>query len=271
MDQMIVERLSFKNPYQSLSVELKEEYGMSPIEVKALIRKMQEFIEKETIGKRKNNQIVRFVVALGEPAGKKIKDCKLVSVNLTMEFYGEEKILREKGLKYLKELKVHQLAFESYEQGGLLSHEDIQDILGISKSTIKRIVKKYKENDIMIPTRGQIEDIGPGITHKERVIELIIKGYLYSDIMIMTAHTEASIENYEKKFVKIAYFHREGKNELKIRLITGYSEALIKSFIELYKNNKKNYPELVDNMLKRYEKYIEFEEKKIGKYNDKYM
>lgn len=271
MDQMIAERSSFKNPYQALSVELKEEYGMSPIEIKALVRKMQEFIEQETIGERKNNQIVRTVVAFGEPAGKKIKDCKLITVNLTMAFYGEEKILKEKGLKYLKELKVHQLVFESYNQGGLLSHEDIQDILGISRSTIKRIIKKYKSNNIIVPTRGQIEDIGPGITHKERIIELIIKGYLYSDIMIMTAHTEASIENYEKKFVKIAYFYKEGKTELKIRLITGYSEALIKSFIELYKNNKKNYPELVENILKRYEKYIEFEEKKTGKYNDKYI
>jgi len=264
MDEMVVERLIYKNPYQALSVELKEEYGMSPVEAKALVKKMQEFVEQETCGKRKNNQIVRAVVAVGEPAGKKIKDCKLVSVTLTMEFYGEEKILKENGLKYLKELKVHQLAFESYEQGGLLSHEDIQDILGISRSTIKRIVKKYKENDIFIPTRGQIEDIGPGITHKERIIELIVKGYLYSEIMILTAHTEASIENYERKFVKISYFHREGKNELKIRAITGYSEALIKSFIGLYKKSMKNYPESVNKMLQRYENYIELKEKKIG-------
>ena len=42
MDQMEVERLIYKNPYQALTVELKEEYGMSSIEVKALVKKMQE-------------------------------------------------------------------------------------------------------------------------------------------------------------------------------------------------------------------------------------
>lgn len=264
MTEMALERSACKNSYQALAQELKEDYGMSPIEAKALIKKMQEFVEQETNGSRRNNQIVRQVVAIGEPAGKRIQDCKLVSVNLTMQFYGEEKILKERGLRYLRELKVHQLAAECYEQGGLLTHEDIQDILGISKSTVKRIVKQYKDKDIFIPTRGQIEDIGPGVTHKERIIELIVKGYLYSDIMILTAHTEASIENYERKFVKIAYLHREGKNELKIRSITGYSEALIRSFVSLYERNMKNYPQSVNKMLKRYEAYIEHIEKKIG-------
>lgn len=186
-------------------------------------------------------------------------------VYLTMQFFGEDKILKEKGMKYLKRLKVHQLAWESYEQGGLLSYDDIQDILGISKSTIKRIVKDYRYEHIIVPTRGQIEDIGPGITHKERIIELLVKGYLYSEIMILTTHTESSIENYERKFVRIAYLYREGKNEVKIRIITGYSEALVKSFIGLYEKYIKLYPDSVNRMLRRFQSYLEDEdEKKTG-------
>lgn len=265
MDEMTVERLGVKNPYQSLLIELKEEYGMSPVEAKALIKKVQEFIEAITVGERKSNQIVRYAVAKGEPAGKKISECKLVPVHLTMQFFGEDKILKDKGIKHLKGLKVHQLAWESYEQGGLLSYEDIQDVLGISKSTIKRIVKDYKDQGIVVPTRGQIEDIGPGITHKERIIELLVKGYLYSEIMILTAHSEASIENYERKFVRVSYLYREGKNELKIRIITGYSEALIKSFIGLYKKYEKLYPDSVNRMLERFQSYLADEdEKKTG-------
>ena len=34
MDEMAIERLGYKNPYQSLLIELKEEYGMSPVEAK---------------------------------------------------------------------------------------------------------------------------------------------------------------------------------------------------------------------------------------------
>jgi hypothetical protein len=265
MDQMAIERQGLKNPYQQLVIELKEEYGLSPIEAKALIKKIQEFIESMTSNERNKEQITRTVVAIGEPAGRRLSNCKMVQVNLTMHFWGEDKIARAKGLKHLKSLKVHQLAMECYKQGGLLTHEDLQDILGISSSTIKRIIKSYKEQGIVVPTRGQIEDIGPGITHKERIIELLVRGYLYSEVMIQTSHTEASIENYERKFVRIAYLHREGKNDLKIRLITGYSEALIKSFKELYEKNISKYPEAVNKMLERFQSYLEDDfEKKIG-------
>ena len=196
MEMMAAERLEVKNPYQGLINELLEEYGLSPIEAKALVKRVEQFIEEQQNGERDNRQVVKQVVAIGEPAGKRIKDCKLVSVNLTMYFNGEAKLEKETGLSNLKKIKVHQLAWEAYAQGGLLSYEDLESILGISTSTIKRYVKQYREKDIVVPTRGQIEDIGPGITHKEKIIELLIKGYRYSEIMIQTVHTEDSIENY---------------------------------------------------------------------------
>lgn len=264
MGKMTVDRMESKNPYQGLFNELKEYYGLSPIEAKALVKRVEQFKEESIIGVRDNNQIVRQVVALGEPAGKRIKDCKLVSVNLTMSFNCENRIEHEKGLSYLRKIKVHQLAWEAYEQGGLLSYEDIENILGISISTIKRHIRQYKAEGIVVPTRGQIEDIGPGITHKEKIIELLVKGYNYSEVMIQTAHTETSVENYEKKFVRISYFHKESKNTLLIRTLTGYSESLIESYIELYTKYKKEFPDSLNKMLQRFHRYIDCgEEKKI--------
>lgn len=126
--------------------------------------------------------------------------------------------------------------------------------------------------NISVPTRGQIEDIGPGISHKEKIIELLIKGYRYSEIMIQTVHTEASIENYEKKFVRIAYFHREGKNKLLIRTLTGYSESLIENYTRLYTKYKVEHPEALNKILERFHRYLEYGEgKKTGCSNDKYM
>ena len=59
------------------------------------------------------------------------------------------------------------------------------------------------------------------------------------EVMIQTAHTEASVESYEKKFVN-CIFPQEGKNKLLIRTLTGYSEGLIDSYIELYTRYMKN-------------------------------
>lgn len=265
MGIMTAERMESKNPYQGLFNELKEEYGLSPIEAKALVKRVEQFKEEMSSGVRNNNQIVRQVVSKGEPAGKRIRDCRLVPVILTMNFNGEEKVEDQSGLSHLKRIKVHQLAWEAYEQGGLLSYEDIESILGISISTIKRYIRQYKTEGIIVPTRGQIEDIGPGITHKEKIIELLVKGYTYSEVMIQTAHTEASVENYEKKFVRVSYFHREGKNKLLIRTLTGYSEGLIDSYIELYTRYSEEYPDSLNKMLERFHRYIDCgEEKKIG-------
>ena len=259
------ERLKLKNIYQKLQIELKEDYGMSPIESKALIKRIVSFEEEITTDTRKSNQILRQVVTLGEPAGKRIRDCKLKTVKLTMSLFGEEDLEEKKGLKYRRKLKVHQLSWQAYEQGGLLSYEDISSILRISTSTIKRIVKEYKEEGITIPSRGQIEDIGPGITHKERILELLIKGYTYSEVMLQTAHTEASIENYEKKFVRVAYFYREKKSLLTIRTITGYSESLISKYIELYKDYIALYPKALKEILERFYRYMDYgDEKKTG-------
>lgn len=266
MGIMTAKRIENKNPYQGLFNELKEEYGLSPIEARALIKRVEQFKYDMSEGERDNNQVIRHVVAKGEPAGKRIKDCKLVPVVLTMNFNSEEKLEKAKGISHLKKIKVHQLAWEAYEQGGLLSYEDIQSILGISISTIKRYIKQYRNEGIIVPTRGQIQDIGPGITHKEKIIELLVKGYSYSEVMIQTAHTEASVENYEKKFVRIAYFYREGKTKLLIRTLTGYSEGLIDSYIELYTRYAMEYPDSINEMLERFHRYLDCEDEKKIRY-----
>lgn len=265
MDEMNLARLDIKNVFQCLFIELKDDYGLSQIEARALIKRVEQFQEDMHDGRQKNNQIIRQVIAIGEPAGKRLRDCKLISVKLTMYFTSEDKIEKEKGIRYLKKLKIHQLAWEAYQQGGLLSYEDIESILCVSQSTIKRLIREYKEEGIVVPTRGQIEDIGPGITHKERIVELLIRGYRYSDVMVQTGHTAASVENYEKKFVRVSYFNREGKNDLAIRVLTGYSENLIRSYISMYERYKKKYPDSINKMLERFHRYIESpeEEKKI--------
>lgn len=92
---MGVEWIKSKNPYQGLFNELKEGYGISPIEEKALVKQIEQFKEQMSNGTKDNNQIIRQVVAKGEPAGKRIRDYKIVVVLLTMGFNGREKIEKD--------------------------------------------------------------------------------------------------------------------------------------------------------------------------------
>jgi len=266
MDEMTLARLEVKNVYQELFIELKDDYGLSQIESRALIKRIEQFNEDMYDDRRSHNQILKQVVAVGEPAGKRLRDCRLVTVKLTMYFTCEDRIEKEKGIRYIKKLKVHQLAWEAYRQDGLLTYEDIESILLISQSTIKRIVREYRTEGIVVPTRGQMEDIGPGITHKERIIDLLVKGYRYAEVMVQTGHTEASIENYERRFVRVAYFYREGKSIKVIRNLTGYSEDLITKYIQMYEKYCRTQDEALNNMLQRFHRYVEYNEseKKIG-------
>ncbi len=265
MDEMTLARLEVKNAYQELYIELKEDYGLSQIEARALISRVEKFNEDLHDDRRSHNQILKQVVAVGEPSGKKLRECRLVKVKLTMYFTCEDRIEKEKGFVTLRSLKYTNMAWEAYTQGGLLSYEDIESILLISQSTIKRMVREYRMEGIVVPTRGQIEDIGPGITHKERIIDLLIKGYRYAEVMVQTGHTEASIENYERRFVRVAYFHREGKNERVIRNLTGYSESLIRKYIEMYEKYRKSHYDALNTMLQRFHRYVEYNEE--GKKN----
>lgn len=264
-------RILIKNEYQQLKNEIIRDYNLSPIEAKELIKRIEEFHKKLQGGERTKDQIIKTAVKVGERAGKKLSECEMVQVKLTMKFRREEEIEKEQGIRQLKKLKIYQLADEAYEQGGLLSYEDISSILGISHSTIKRIVKEYKEEGIIVPSRGQIDDIGPGMTHKEKIIDLLLRGYKYSEIMIQTRHSEASIENYEMKFVRIAYLHREKKTQKEIRTITNYSEKLIENYIKIYEKSKKKHKKTLDNMLERFYKYCAEDEKKSWWENDKHM
>ena len=81
MDKMTLARIEVKNPYQKLQVELKEDYGLSQIEARALISRVEQFNEDLHDDRRSHNQILRQVVVIGEPSGKKLRECRLINVN----------------------------------------------------------------------------------------------------------------------------------------------------------------------------------------------
>ena len=46
---------------------------------------------------------------------------------------------------------------------------------GTDVRTIRRDIKDLRERGIVVPTRGQQKDIGPGVTHREIAIKMFIE------------------------------------------------------------------------------------------------
>jgi len=261
MDTAFFERVKVKSPEQLLYREFLEDYGLNKIDSKVLVQRVLRFQEENLASQRAKNQIVRQVVVIGEPAGKKLSECRLIEVNLTINDPEDVSIVQKEGLLASREARLHRLCWEAYQQGGTLSQEDLADILVLNISTIKRMIKKLKKKGLYVPTRGNIEDMGPGVSHKARIIELLLKDYTYSQIQVYSGHCAQSIEHYERDFSRVVYFYTNGKSLRDIRVLTNQSEKVIKEYIELYKSylKKPEYKEPLRRMLERFSSYLEDE------------
>src|SRR5919106_1777952 len=62
-------------------------------------------------------------------------------------------------------------------QGGLLTVEDLAFLTCSSPATVNRDLAECRVNDIAVPTRGQIRDIGPGVSHKAQVVQLYLLAF----------------------------------------------------------------------------------------------
>ena len=122
----------------------------------------------------------------------------------------------------------------------MLSQADLADILIVDKSTVKRIVKRIKVRGGSIPTRGVIKDIGPGISHKARIIELLLKRYQPTEVALKTKHSITSITRYFENFIKVSYLYDEGFSIVKIRHLTGTSEKVVGEYVKIYTRYKEN-------------------------------
>jgi len=80
-----------------------------------------------------------------------------------------------------------------------------------------------EHSNIVLPIRGNIADMGPGITHTEKVLELFLQGYTETEIVRRTGHTYASVEHYISMFSRVVVLLERGMPLPLIRQTIGCS------------------------------------------------
>ena len=65
---------------------------------------------------------------------------------------------------------VVRLTDEAFGQGTLLTQADLSILLNESIKTIGRYIKQLLEEDIIVPTRRNRMEIGPGTSHKVKIV-----------------------------------------------------------------------------------------------------
>jgi hypothetical protein len=234
MEKQALERLTQKSEQQNLVQDLQG-YRLSPIEARAVYQRIARYLSEQSDSGLKNGQIFYTAIAYGEPAGKPIKQCKLVRVRLTLDACEDLKYLEKHagGVPAMREVRLFRMALEAVDQGARLTQEDFVRLLGVDLRTVRRIIRKLRQQSVYVPTRGYSQDIGRGTSHKVVAVRMYLQYATYSQIQQATQDVAASLIRYLKDFSAIVQAVALGVPNYQLPVITGLSKPLVDEYLLL--------------------------------------
>jgi len=234
MEERAIERLQAKSPEEAIIEQISRDFNLAPFMAKTQFEQMRQYFEQYFGLERDVGQMTILAVSADNPPGRPMAECKRVPVNLTMDSVDDLEALRQ-GVAVLRRTKIQRLTREAQEQGTLLTQEDLARLLCASRSTIKRDIAYLRSEGMDVPTRGQIKDIGRGVSHKTCIVRDWLAGYTFSEIKRRRWHALGSIERYCLDFQRVAQLHAHGLSVAEIRVSTGLSERLIQEYLDLFR------------------------------------
>lgn len=242
-----------KTPDQVFINSLRKEFELSPAESAGILELAKSCLFGEiphTLGK------IRFLCASRKAKhGKPLKEQDLIRVTLTLDNGIEDlDVLRTQGSISLRQLKILRLTEEAYIQGGLLTQEDLGRLLQVSSRTIRSDILELIRDGNTVHTRGYDHDIGRGVSHKTRIIDLYLSGFTYDEIMRRTRHSAHSIKRYVSTFGRLLLLLNHEMTDLReISRLLNQSEKLTAEYINLYNKylNGDHWPEVYVDLLEQ--------------------
>ena len=172
MPKTEVQRVEVKTRDNQFENILVDEYELSPREAEAIVDTARDVYDLQYYDpdqQSENGKINRTVVAKDAKHGPKLEELPKTQVTLTKKVNKEDKELyRQEDKPSVRQSQILRMTEEAIEQGGLLTQEDLADILEVSARTIRRDIKKLEQKGFEVTTRGVYQDIGPGLSHKPK-------------------------------------------------------------------------------------------------------
>lgn len=236
-------RLRIKTQEQRLTKLAVDGAGLSPWEAETLTEVVKEvfFAEPENTPLRSGQMFYECAEA-SEGAGKPLNECRLARVVLTIHEPEDIQIAGRQGANGLRRHCMTRLTEEAREQGGLLTQEDLARLLHCDVRTIRRDVADFRERGIMVATRGQQKDIGPGVTHRGVAIAHWIDGKEPVEVARRINHSLAAVERYLQTFARVVFLKQKQFDCFASALTMGVSVASVKTYQAVYEQHR-NRPE----------------------------
>lgn len=220
------------DPQTVFLTELQAHHGFSPAKAHSYLGMLRDLAAENLGQQRKAETVVYYAVADHEPPGKMLSECEFVPVQLDYYAEADQEVA---GLDTTSELKWRRLlryTTQAKAQGALLTQPDLAFLLGVHAGVIQRLMQEHDK--VFLPTRGNMADMGPGLSHAAKIVELYLQGYTETEIVRRTSHTYASVENYLLTFAKVVGLMDRGMPLPLIRKTIGCSMKLVEKHAALY-------------------------------------
>lgn len=180
-------------------------------------------------------QMVWTAIDINEPPGKPLRGCRLRRIIITHIAPKEDaEVRRAYGPSAKRRQQILRMTVEAKDQQALLTQEDLAEILDTDVRTIRRDIQALRKEAMMVPTRGQIKDIGPGVTHRVKAISLFLEDKEPLEIARTIKHSLTAVERYVDTFCRVVYCQRKFRNNFKTALVVGVSLATVNTYLALH-------------------------------------
>jgi hypothetical protein len=242
MDTYGTSRLATKDAEQAIVARISEDFNLTPVLARAHYEQMARYFADTGLLPSEPGELCYLAVAAEEPPGKPLAACRKRSIRLQLTAQRDLDALRKRGLAAMRQQRLVRLARQARVQRALLTIEDLAYLTCSSIATVKRDLDAARAAGEMVPTRGQIRDIGPSVSHKAKVVQLYLWGHQFTEIEQRSAHSEGSIKRYLKDFRQVAALYARGASTKEIRAATGRSARLIAEYIGIYERARREFP-----------------------------
>jgi len=232
-------RLRKKTREHEFVDRLEREFEFSPRVTRGVLEVVEEMFfdnrEMET------GEIDCTCASAEEGSGKSMGEMKKVQVRLTRDVRSDRDVQARSGDGAMRKVQILRMTEEAYEQGGLLTQEDLGRMLGVSSRTIRRDVEELVNQKVKLYLRGLQRDIGKGVSHKVWIVGLYLVWKTYSEIERITGHSGGAIKGYLNDFSRVLMARERGIRSAKeIGYYIGRTERLVEEYLQLIAQAERN-------------------------------
>ena len=235
------DRINAKSIDTQFMTAMQRGLNCSPFEAQIMVEKVHElygplFDSSTTV---QPGQIQVMVVDAAVPPSVALSQAAQKLVTLTLLDKDEDnQIQLRQSIPALRQRRVMRVAEEAFQQGGLLTLEDLALLFNCGLRTLVGDLAALRQQDLVPPLRSTVKDIGRALTHRRLIVSLWLEGKEYSDIAFQAHHSVSSVANYVEKFKRCVTLLQHGFDPTTTAFLSRLSTPVVEQFRQLHQAAK---------------------------------